>query len=258
MDSDAASFEDEDGRRPVPCPGPPTPDFELLDSTAPRSPQFLHDDPWRVLRIQSDVIHGIETMARALEDHQRPLAVFGSARSSSDKPEYTLARETCRQLGKRGFAIITGGGGGVMEAANRGARDAHALSLGLNIQLPAEQQLNAYVDASYMCHYFFVRKMMFVKYARGFLIFPGGFGTLDELFESLTLIQTARVAEFPVVLAVREYWEPLLAWLRKSTQANGFIDIADLESLAVIDEPEEIACYFDERVRKCHIHRHDS
>lgn len=228
-----------------PVPDLLTPEFEFLDSSVARAPQFLRDDPWRVLRIQSDVIQGIETMARALEDQPRAVAVFGSARSGDDNPECELARETCRNLGRLGFAIITGGSGGVMKAANRGAFEAGARSIGLNIQLPVEQELNAFVNASYMCHYFFVRKMMFAKYARGFLILPGGYGTLDELFEALTLIQTQRLADFPVVLAGSEYWNPLLDWLRDSTQARGFIESSDLDRLTVLDDAQQIASHFD-------------
>jgi len=139
-----------------------------------------------VMRIQSDTMQGIEVMSRALEGRRRAVAVFGSARLPESDPAYQLAQETCRLLGEKGFAVITGGGPGIMEAANRGARDAKSLSIGLNIELPHEQSLNPYCDASYKCHYFFVRKMMFAKYSRGFIIFPGGFGTLDELFESDT------------------------------------------------------------------------
>lgn len=221
-----------------------TPDREFLNPPASAT-GFLHEDPWRVLRIQSDVIQSIETMARALEGQARTLAIFGSARAGTESDEYALARETCRLLGTAGFAVITGGGSGIMEAANRGAAEAGARSVGLNILIPEEQQLNEYLDAAYTCHYFFVRKMMFAKYARGFLIFPGGFGTLDELFEALTLIQTERLAEFPLVLAGSEYWSPVVSWLQHATRASGFINEPDLAKLVVLDDPEEIAAYFD-------------
>ena len=220
---------------------PTTPDFEFLDSSAPQPPAFVFEDPWRVLRIQSDAVQSIETMARALEGWNRVVAVFGSARLPESDSYYQLARETCRLLGEKRFAIITGGGPGIMEAANRGAREGGSLSIGLNIQLPREQTMNPYLDVSYTCHYFFVRKMMFTKYARGFVIFPGGFGTLDELFESLTLIQTEKLADFPVVLAGSDYWTPLLDWLRDRMLDRGCIDDKDLDRFSVIDDPAEIA-----------------
>lgn len=223
------------------------PDHEFLSNTAREATSFLFDDPWRVLRIQSDTIQGIEAMARALGG-RRAITVFGSARLPHDHPNCSFARETCRQLGERGFAVITGGGGGIMEAANRGARDAGALSIGLNIELPQEQRLNDFCDASYQCHYFFVRKMLFAKYACGFLIFPGGFGTLDELFESLTLIQTEKLSEFPVVLAGRDYWTPLLEWLQHDVHGAGCIDDEDLDRYLVLDSPEQIAAEFDAQV----------
>lgn len=225
------------------------PDFEFLDSTVRRTTGFLYDDPWRVLRIQSDTIQGIETMARALHGRRRAISVFGSSRLPESDPAYQLTRETCRKLGQCGFAIITGGGPGIMEAANRGAQDAGTVSIGLNIELPHEQSLNDYCDVSYECHYFFVRKMLFAKYAHGFLIFPGGFGTLDELFEALTLIQTEKVADFPVVLADSSYWEPLLAWLRDSMLGRGCISDFDLDRFTVLDDPDAIAKALDARIQ---------
>lgn len=228
----------------------PNPDFELLDSTAARPPAFLREDPWRVLRLQSDAIQGIEMMARALEGCGRTIAAFGSARAAEDGREYQIARETCRYLGERGFGVITGGGPGVMEAANRGAREVGARSVGLHIKIPGEQRLNRYLDAAYTCHYFFVRKMMFAKYARGFVIFPGGFGTLDELFESLTLIQTGKLASFPVVLVGTDYWTPVKDWLESSVCARGFIDAEDVMRFTVLDDPEETARYFDTRIQR--------
>ena len=217
-----------------------TPDFEFLDSTARPGTGFLYEDPWRVFRMQSDTIQGIELMARALQSRRRSIAVFGSARLPESDPVYALTRETCRRLGESGFATITGGGPGVMEAANRGARDAGALSIGLNIDLPHEQKLNDYCDVSYMCRYFFVRKMLFAKYARAFLIFAGGYGTLDELFEALTLIQTERLAGFPVILVGSEYWEPLVSWLRSTMYASGCISETDLSRFVVLDSPEDV------------------
>lgn len=218
----------------------PTPDFEFFDNSLSPDAGFLHEDPWRVFRMQSDTIQGIDVMARALEGTRRSVAVFGSARLSEDDPVYTLARETCRRLGECGFATITGGGPGIMAAANRGARDADALSIGLNIDLPHEQRLNAWCDVSYTCRYFFVRKMLFAKYARAFLIFAGGYGTMDELFEALTLIQTERLAGFPVLLVGSDYWNPLIHWLRSTMYSHGCISETDLSRFVVLDSPEEV------------------
>ena len=231
--------------RAVPIAAEDLPDFELLDTSKRTAPEFLRDDSWRVLRLQGDVVQAIEMMARAVDGHERALAVFGSSRSEETDPEYQLARETCKRLGQTGFTIITGGGGGVMEAANRGAREGGARSIGLNIELPAEQHVNSYVDASYTCHYFFVRKMMFAKYACGFVIFPGGFGTLDELFESLTLVQTGKLSSFPLVLVDRGYWQPLLQWLQSEMQDRNFISAVDLSRFVVLDDPAEVAKYLD-------------
>lgn len=228
------------------------PDFEFLDSATRRPVSFLHDDPWRVLRIQSDTIQGIEVMTRALNGRRRAVSVFGTARATETDDAYALARDTCRQIGKRGIAIITGGGPGVMEAANRGAREAGTLSIGLNIELPQEQHLNEYCDVSYECRYFFVRKMLFAKYAHGFVIFPGGFGTIDELFEALTLIQTNKLAEFPVILAGSAYWSPLIDWLRDSMLTSGWISPIDLDRFRLMDDPEEIAETLDRCIDGCH------
>lgn len=224
-------------------PGPltqHTPDFEFLDSSVRPDSGFLHEDPWRVFRMQSDTIHGIDVMARALEGVPRSVAVFGSARLPEGDRVYNLTRETCRRLGECGFATITGGGPGIMEAANRGARDAGALSIGLNIDLPAEQSLNSYCDVSYKCRYFFVRKMLFAKYARAFVIFAGGYGTMDELFEALTLIQTERLAGFPVILVGSDYWQPLVTWLQSTMYSNGCISAEDLSRFILLDSPEEV------------------
>lgn len=227
------------------------PDFEFLDSGQRRPVSFLRDDPWRVLRMQGDTVQGIEVMARALAGRRRAVTVFGSARTAETDPSYQFARDTCGRIGKRGFAIITGGGPGIMEAANRGARDAGTLSIGLNIEIPEEQHLNKYCDVSYECRYFFVRKMLFAKYAHGFLIFPGGFGTIDELFEALTLIQTGKLATFPVILAGRSYWTPLIDWLRDSMLAHGCISEDDLHRFEILDDPEEIADKLDQCIDGC-------
>ncbi len=227
---------------------PQDPDLEFLDSATRRPVSFLHEDPWRVLRIQSDLIQGIEVMTRALRGQRRALAIFGSARLPESDPAYQLAHNTCQLLGERGFAIITGGGPGIMAAGNRGARDAGSPSIGLNIELPYEQAVNPYCDASYTCRYFFVRKMMFAKYARGFLIFPGGFGTFDEFFESLTLIQTKKLAQFPVVLVGSDFWSPLIDWLRTSVHDKGCIDDTDLRQFKMMDDPQEISQWLDQVV----------
>ncbi len=216
-------------------------DFELLNCKPIESTEFLAQDPWRVFRIQSDVIQGVEMMTRALSNFDRAISVFGSARIESTHASYALAVDVCRKIGEMGIAIITGGGPGIMEAANRGAREAGARSVALNISLPVEQDLNPYIDFAYTCHYFFVRKMMFAKYSQAFVIFPGGFGTLDELFESLTLIQTEKLAEFPVILVGTDYWNPLIDWLRSETFYRGFIDHVDMSRLVVVDSVDEVA-----------------
>jgi len=222
-----------------------TPDFDFLDRTRQRT-AFLNEDPWRVLRIQSDLIQSMETMARALADWDRVVAVFGSSRMREEDRYYQSARETCRLLAERRFAIVTGGGPGIMAAANRGAREGGTLSIGLNIHLPIGQDFNPYLDVAYECRYFFVRKMMFAKYAHGFVIFPGGFGTLDELFESLTLIQTGRLANFPVILFGSDYWRPFVHWLRDKVLSEGCIDEGDLRLLALTDEPATVADWMEE------------
>ena len=165
---------------------------------------------------------------------------FGSARTPPDDPEYALARETARLVGEAGMAVITGGGPGVMEAANRGARDSGALSIGLGIELPFEQDLNGHLDIALEFHYFFARKIMFVRYASGFVVFPGGFGTLDELFESLTLIQTGKVRNFPVILVGTDYWRDLFEWLRDRVLAEGKISPHDMDLVTLTDDPAEV------------------
>jgi uncharacterized protein (TIGR00730 family) len=210
--------------------GESTTDQRLLDNRGPSD--WVHTDPWRVLRIQSEFVEGFG----ALAELGPAVAVFGSARTQPDHPTYAQAREVGRLLARAGFAVITGGGPGIMEAANHGARDAGALSIGCNIELPFEQGLNEYVDLGMEFRYFFVRKTMFVKYAEGFVIFPGGFGTLDELFESLTLIQTGKVEHFPIVLYGREYWNGLLKWIRDRPLYEEKISPEDLDLLTVTDD----------------------
>jgi uncharacterized protein (TIGR00730 family) len=193
-------------------------------------------DAARLERIQDE----LETGFRALAHVGAAASFFGSARTPPDDPEYAQARETARLIGEAGLAVITGGGPGVMEAANRGAKDAGATSIGLNIELPFEQGLNSYLDIGLEFHYFFARKIMFVRYASGFVVFPGGFGTLDELFESLTLIQTGKVRNFPVVLVGSDYWCDLIEWMRKRVLGEGKIAPGDMDLLTVTDDPAEV------------------
>ena len=186
-----------------------TADERLFAVPLKPEPDFKHADPWRALRILGEFVEGFDELA----DVGAAISIFGSARARPDDPMYQLATETARLLGDKGFAIITGAGGGIMEAANKGAREAGTLSIGLNIELPEEQGANQYLDRLVDFRYFFVRKTMFAKYSLAFLCFPGGFGTLDETFESLTLIQTAKIRNMPVVLVGVEYWKGLRQWL---------------------------------------------
>jgi hypothetical protein len=196
-----------------------------------------HADPWRVLRILSEFVEGFD----ALNDVGPAVTVFGSARTKPTDPYYTYGRQLGAALARRGFAVITGGGPGMMEAVNRGCQEAGGLSVGCNIELPHEQELNAYVDLGVEFRYFFVRKNMFVKYARGFVIFPGGLGTLDELFESLTLAQTGKIEHFPIVLFGTEYWSGLLDWMRKVVLGRGAMSPQDFDLVSLTDDPEEAA-----------------
>lgn len=193
-------------------------------------------ETWRTFRILSEFIKGYETLAGTTNG----ISMFGSARMKPGSPHYELARKTAYEIGKAGFTIITGGGPGAMEASNRGAREAGARSIGLNIKLPFEQHVNPYVDVTENFNFFFVRKVMLVKYAHAFVILPGGFGTLDEMFEALTLIQTGKVSNFPVILMGTQYWKPLVDWLRSLSNA-GMISASDLDSLYLIDQPKEAA-----------------
>ncbi len=189
---------------------PGTTDQRLLDSRGPS--EFVHTDPWRVLRIQSEFVEGFGLLA----DLPAAVSVFGSARTPVDSPEYATGLELGAALARAGYAVITGGGPGTMEAVNRGASEAGGTSVGLGIELPFEQRLNDWVDLGITFRYFFARKTMFVKYAQAFVIMPGGFGTLDELFEALTLVQTRKVTRFPVILFGTAYWSGLLDWIRST------------------------------------------
>lgn len=217
-----------------PRPQPPTQDEQLLES--PRGDEFTHTDTWRVFRIMGEFVEGFDELASLT----RGVSIFGSARTLPSDPEYQAAQETAALLVREGFAVITGGGPGIMEAANRGAFEAGGVSVGCNIELPFEQGPNPYQTRSLTFRYFFVRKMMFVKYSLGFIIFPGGFGTLDELFESLTLIQTRKIRNFPVVLFGSEYWNDLLKWIRHAAHKGGKISAQDLNLLHVTDSPSEV------------------
>lgn len=210
-----------------------TADQRLLDSRGPSD--WVHTDPWRVLRIQAEFVEGFG----ALAELGPAIGVFGSARTPAEHPTYAIGEAVGRKLVEAGYAVITGGGPGAMEAANKGASEAGGVSVGLGIELPFETGVNDWVDIGINFRYFFARKTMFVKYSQGFVVMPGGLGTLDELFEALTLVQTEKVTEFPVVLIGVEYWSGLLAWLRDTVLADGKISAADLDRLQVTDDVDE-------------------
>jgi len=196
---------------------------------------FTMEDNWRIFRIMSEFVDGFEEMSKIVP----AVSIFGSAREKPGAKYYKLAEEIAAKLVKKGFSVITGGGGGLMEAGNKGAFEAGGQSVGLNIELPHEQKPNPYVTKSMEFRYFFARKVMFVKYATAFIIMPGGFGTMDELFESITLIQTRKINEFPVVLVGTEYWKGLLEWLKKEMVGRGYIDAQDLDLFITADTAEE-------------------
>ena len=214
---------------------PRTLDEELIGADQEALVSTLTDAA-RIERIREELEEGFQALAHV----GAAASFFGSARTTPDDPEFALARETARLVGEAGMAVITGGGPGVMEAANRGAHDAGALSIGLGIELPFEQDLNGHLDIALEFHYFFARKIMFVRYASGFVVFPGGFGTLDELFESLTLIQTGKVRNFPVILVGTDYWRDLFEWLRDRVLAEGKISPHDVDLVTVTDDPAEV------------------
>lgn len=210
-----------------------TSDQRLLSPS--QSSDWVHDDPWRVMRIQSEFVEGFG----ALAELGPALSIFGSARTKPDHPDYALAEKAARLIVDRGYAVITGGGPGVMEAANKGAHEAGGVSVGLGIELPFEQGMNQYVDLGVNFRYFFARKTMFVKYASGFIVLPGGFGTFDELFEALTLVQTHKITEFPIVLVGSDYWGGLIDWLRNSVAERGLINPNDINLFHIVDTAEE-------------------
>jgi uncharacterized protein (TIGR00730 family) len=212
----------------------PTEDERLLAGPSRDAAEFLHTDTWRVLRIMGEFVEGFEALAEV----RRAVTIFGSARVPETDPMYQAAVDLARLLGEAGYTIITGGGPGIMEAGNRGAREAGVPSVGLNIELPFEQGVNPYVDLAVEFRYFFIRKTMLVKYAEAFVIFPGGFGTFDELFEALTLVQTGKVQNFPIILFGSAYWKGLLDWIRSTVMPEGKVAPADLDLLILTDSVE--------------------
>jgi uncharacterized protein (TIGR00730 family) len=215
-----------------------TTDQRLLDSRGPAD--WVHTDPWRVLRIQAEFVEGFG----ALAELGPAVSIFGSARTKPDDPMYEAARQIAEKLCGEGYAVITGGGPGAMEAANRGASECGGVSVGLGIELPHEQGMNEWVDLGINFRYFFVRKTMFVKYAQGYVVLPGGFGTMDELFEALTLVQTQKITSFPIVLFGTAYWAGLIDWLRTTMLPDGKILQADVDMLKLTDDVDEAVAWF--------------
>jgi uncharacterized protein (TIGR00730 family) len=232
---------------------PPVTEDEQLLAQGPRERRaFVKTDSWRVLRIMGEFVEGFDT----LSDVYSAVTVFGSARTQAGDPYYEKAVETARMLAQEGFPIITGGGPGIMEAANRGCQEGNGLSIGCNIELPFEQGLNAFVERAINFRYFFVRKTMFVKYSTAFIVFPGGYGTMDELFEALTLIQTGKVKHFPVILFGQTYWQGLAEWLRERVAGEGKIATTDLSLLTITDSPgEAVAIVRQARERRTKAYR---
>ena len=249
-DGDGRAMSRDDGRRrrPIRHRGPITtrggePDPEMAGTTTDQrlldrrsGSDWLHTDPWRVLRIQAEFVEGFGLLAEL----PRAVSVFGSARTPQDSAYYAAGVQLGAALADAGYAVITGGGPGAMAAANKGASEAGGMSVGLGIELPFEQDLNEWVDVGVLFRYFFVRKTMFVKYSQGFVVLPGGFGTLDELFEALTLVQTCKVTRFPVILFGSAYWSGLVSWIRESMLSQGTISAADLGLLHVTDDIDEV------------------
>ena len=215
---------------------PVTEDEKLLQAGSDRD-DFTRTDPWRVLRIMGEFIEGFDNLAHV----RRGVSIFGSARTHPDDPQYFAAQEVARLLAEAGFAIITGAGPGIMEAANKGAKMGGGASIGCNIELPFEQGSNPYVDTLINFRYFFVRKTMFIKYSNAFIIFPGGFGTLDEAFEALTLIQTGKIYQFPVIMFGRHYWAGLIRWIQSRVLGESKISPGDLDLILLTDDPQEAA-----------------
>jgi uncharacterized protein (TIGR00730 family) len=226
-------------------------DRKLLDR--PSRWETLQSDSWRVLRIQSEIVAGFDHLA----DVYPAVSIFGSARTELPNRYYEAAVQTAELIGRAGFAIITGGGGGIMQAANQGARQAKALSIGCNIELPFEQRLNPYLDRAMTYRYFFVRKLMFIKYSEAFITFPGGFGTLDELFGAVTLIQTKKISDFPVILFGSDYWGGLISWLRQVVLSAKNVTEEDIACIKVVDDPAAVLDVVLEYRRRALQHNHD-
>jgi hypothetical protein len=208
-----------------------------LPDTFSEKEDFTQEDPWRVFRIMSEFVEGFEVLSKM----DKAVSIFGSARTKPGDRHYKLGEEVAYYIARAGYSVITGSGPGLMEAANKGAKRGGGHSIGLNIHIPSEQKPNKYVDTLLDFRYFFVRKVMFVKYARAFVILPGGYGTLDEFFEAINLIQTARISKFPVVLFGSKYWEGLLGWLKRVVLKHGNISKSDLDIFTVVDKPKEVA-----------------
>jgi uncharacterized protein (TIGR00730 family) len=217
-----------------------TTDQRLLDRRGPSD--WVHTDPWRVLRIQAEFVEGFGLLAEL----GPAVSIFGSARTARGSHEYEIAERTAAGLARAGYAVITGGGPGIMEAANKGASEAGGVSVGLGIELPREMGLNDYVDVGLEFRYFFVRKTCFIKYSQAFVVLPGGFGTMDELFEALTLVATGKITQFPIVLVGREYWSGLLSWLKETMLARANIGPAEFSLIRVVDDAEEVVAIIRE------------
>lgn len=205
----------------------------------------IRDDTWRIFRIMAEFVEGFQEMA----DVGRAITIFGSARTRPSDPYYIMARELGKRLGEEGYAVITGGGPGIMEAGNRGAKEAHAISVGVNIELPFEQSANPYITKLINFRYFFVRKVMFLKYAKGFVIFPGGYGTMDELFETLTLIQTRKIEPMPIVLMGKSYYTGLLEWIKQVMMTEKMISPDDMDIFLLTDDVEEAIVHLKEKTK---------
>lgn len=216
-------------------------DQRLLESGADH--EWQHADPWRVLRIQGEFVAGFDALAKL----PKAVTVFGSARTSPEDMSYKMAEELGRKLAESAYAVITGGGPGIMEAANKGAHEGDGLSVGLGIELPHEQGLNKYVDLGLNFRYFFARKTMFLKYSQAFVCLPGGMGTMDEFFEVLCMVQTGKVTNYPIVLMGTEYWSGLLEWMKNTLAAGGYINEDDQELLLLTDDPDEAVAHIIER-----------
>jgi len=198
--------------------------------------EYLAAEPWRLFRIMSEFVDGLEMLPSLTP----AVSIFGSSRTAPRTKYYELARTIANRLTKAGFSVITGGGGGIMEAGNKGAKEGNGNSIGLNIELPMEQYPNKYITSLFSFRYFFVRKVMFVKHATAFIIMPGGFGTLDELYEALTLVQTLRIKKFPIIMVGSEYWEGLIDWMKDKMIKNKYIDPQDMRLFKVLDDPKDI------------------